>query len=226
MKVSITVFFMVIILFFSIFYSKPSFNGSTAGCAGGGCHNLQNGIVSATALSNLQIQIQVNGVTSGKKVAGEIVDQAGTVVNSTDGSNNNPFTLTAPKEGTYTINAGFKDPQRTWGTTQVTLATTAIGNEQDLVSASYELFQNYPNPFNPSTTIRFSLPVASQVELAIFNLVGQKVATLMNTQKSAGAYSVVWDSKMDNGRQATSGVYIYRLKTESFVTSKKLMLLK
>lgn len=87
--------------------------------------------------------------------------------------------------------------------------------------AEYELSQNYPNPFNPSTTIRYSLPHRSQVFLAVYNALGQRVATLVQDQQEAGVYETNFD-----GSNLASGVYFYRLQAGGFVQSKKLLLLQ
>lgn len=91
---------------------------------------------------------------------------------------------------------------------------------------SYSLSQNVPNPFNPNTTIEFALPRTSEVKLDVFNLLGQKVRTLVDDQLGAGFKRVEWDGKDDNGADVASGVYLYRIKAGSFVESKKMMLLK
>jgi len=85
----------------------------------------------------------------------------------------------------------------------------------------YMLAQNYPNPFNPSTTIRFSLPSEGNVHLAVYDVLGRNVATLVNESKSAGYHEIVFDA----GRLA-SGVYLYQLRAGDFVETKQLMLLK
>ncbi|PTM09772.1 MAG: hypothetical protein DA443_07890 [Bacteroidetes bacterium] len=85
----------------------------------------------------------------------------------------------------------------------------------------FSLDQNYPNPFNPSTTIRFGVPEVSDVKLEVFNMLGQKVATLVNESKDAGFYNVAFDAS-----SLSSGMYIYRLQSGSFVETRKLMLIK
>jgi hypothetical protein len=85
----------------------------------------------------------------------------------------------------------------------------------------YALEQNYPNPFNPSTTIKFSVPEATNVTLAIYNTLGQKVTELVNTKLEAGRYSYQWDA-----RNVATGMYIYELRTDKFVSTKKMILLK
>ena len=85
----------------------------------------------------------------------------------------------------------------------------------------FALEQNYPNPFNPITEINFSIPIATDVKLEIYNVMGQKVATLVNDRLEAGYHTAAWD-----GGDVASGVYFYRLKADSFVQSRKMMLLK
>jgi len=91
---------------------------------------------------------------------------------------------------------------------------------------SYSLDQNYPNPFNPSTTIEFKLPRRSQVNIDIFNLLGQKVFTLLDQGCSAGSYRVDWDGSTDLGRKASTGVYFYRIRAEGYTATKKMIMLK
>jgi flagellar hook assembly protein FlgD len=99
--------------------------------------------------------------------------------------------------------------------------TTLRIRKQQTVPVTYNLEQNYPNPFNPSTTIKFSLPEATNVTLKIYNTLGQKVAEVVNTNLEAGWYSYQWDA----GNVAT-GIYIYELRTNKFVSVKKMLLLK
>ncbi len=91
---------------------------------------------------------------------------------------------------------------------------------------TFSLHQNYPNPFNPTTTIRFSLPKASQVSLMIFNLRGQLVRTLVNDFHAEGAHAYPWDGRDAFNRQVASGTYLYILRAGEFVARKKMTLLK
>ena len=93
---------------------------------------------------------------------------------------------------------------------------------------SFTLNQNYPNPFNSATVIRFALPVTADVDLAIFNLAGQRVATLAERVRQAGTYTVRWDGHDDDGRALASGVYLYRLRTGDGqqIETRKLLLLR
>ena len=87
-------------------------------------------------------------------------------------------------------------------------------------------FYNYPNPFNPSTTIEFSIPKDSDVELSIFNIIGQKVKILAKAKYSQGYYSIVWDGDDELGKPVSSGVYLYKLNVngKNKVTKKCLLL--
>jgi len=93
--------------------------------------------------------------------------------------------------------------------------------DQNQFAASFELSQNYPNPFNPSTKIDFTLTSQSNVTLEVFNVLGQKVATLANGVMSAGKHSVNFDAT-----SFASGMYLYKITAGSFVSSKKMMLIK
>ncbi len=85
----------------------------------------------------------------------------------------------------------------------------------------FELAQNYPNPFNPTTNIQFSLPEASSVNLVVYNLLGQEVATLANGFMEAGIHKVNFDAANLN-----TGLYVYKLEANDFVATKKMMLMK
>lgn len=91
---------------------------------------------------------------------------------------------------------------------------------------SFSLEQNYPNPFNPVTEIAFGIPVNSHVRLDIFNVLGQKVTTLVDGELPAGAHEVTWDGRNSDGGSVSSGVYFYRITADSFTDTRKMMLLK
>ena len=108
---------------------------------------------------------------------------------------------------------------------EVTISNSAINKlmvSGDVIPATYSLDQNYPNPFNPSTKIEFSIPEdVNNVTLTIYNALGQRVAELVNSKMEAGKYSYVW-----NASDVATGLYIYELRTDKFVSVKKMMLLK
>jgi hypothetical protein len=89
-----------------------------------------------------------------------------------------------------------------------------------------EIFQNYPNPFNPATIIEYSIASAGLVEIAIFNVDGQKIRTLVGEVEMPGTYRARWDGKNDRGVPVASGIYFYRLKAGSFCGVKKMLLLR
>ena len=92
---------------------------------------------------------------------------------------------------------------------------------------AFALANNYPNPFNPATTIKYALPQAADVELTVYNVVGQVVRTLVTEHQSAGRYVVEWDATNDNGHSLSSGMYFYRLQAGGeFHEVKKMLLLK
>ncbi len=89
----------------------------------------------------------------------------------------------------------------------------------------FALMQNYPNPFNPTTTIQYTIEKASNVSLDVYNLLGSKVATLVNTYQEAGSYNVIFDSGHLTNK-LSNGVYFYRLTAGTFISTKKIILLK
>lgn len=89
------------------------------------------------------------------------------------------------------------------------------------IPEGFVLDQNYPNPFNPTTTIRFKLPQASNVQLTVYNILGQKVAVLLDTKLNAGTHLVQF-----NARGLASGLYFYRLKAGNYIMNRKMMLIK
>jgi len=90
----------------------------------------------------------------------------------------------------------------------------------------FALDQNYPNPFNPATTITFALSTASQVTLDIYNVMGQRVRTLLDANMPAGYHQIVWDGRSGVGKAVASGVYFYRISAGDFIQCRKMLLLK
>jgi hypothetical protein len=95
-----------------------------------------------------------------------------------------------------------------------------------MVPVEFALYQNYPNPFNPNTEICFDLPKSVGVQLKVFSILGQEVATLIDGARPAGAHRVMWGSKSASGVQVASGVYVYQITAGSFVDSKKMVLIR
>lgn len=104
---------------------------------------------------------------------------------------------------------------------------TGIGGISVITPEDYRLAQNYPNPFNPSTTIEFALPINKQISLGVYNMLGQKVKTLVDNESyTAGTYQVQWDGTNQNGQKVASGVYVYRLTFGNFSKSMRMNLVR
>jgi hypothetical protein len=103
---------------------------------------------------------------------------------------------------------------------------TSVESEKPVGPADFALSQNYPNPFNPETNIAYNINKKANVSLEIFNMLGQKVRTLVNESKTAGSYIVNWDGKNDFGFQVPSGIYFYQLKTNAQTAMKKMIMVK
>ena len=90
----------------------------------------------------------------------------------------------------------------------------------------YKLGQNYPNPFNPTTQISFAIPEPSHVIIEVFNITGQRVATIVDDFMATGAYTVNWNGSDQNGYEVASGIYLYRLTAGTYSETKKMVLMK
>ena len=94
------------------------------------------------------------------------------------------------------------------------------------IPTEFALLNNYPNPFNPVTNIKFQLPQVSDVKLVVYNMLGQKIRTLVDGNKDIGYYNVQWDGKNDNGNQVATGIYIYKFEAGNYIKSQKMILMK
>jgi len=103
---------------------------------------------------------------------------------------------------------------------------TAVEDDPAVLPTGYTLNQNYPNPFNPETIISFDIERAAEVELEVYNALGQKIKTLFDGHAAAGSYKVTWDGTDNDGQKAGSGIYFYRLKSATTSVSRKMLLLK
>jgi hypothetical protein len=107
------------------------------------------------------------------------------------------------------------------GLIKITPEVTSIDENPHVFVKDYQLYQNYPNPFNPVTIINYELRITNYVNLSIYNLLGQKVATLVDKKQAAGRYLFEWDAS-----DFASGIYYYHLKTVEFEDAKKMFLIK
>ena len=105
---------------------------------------------------------------------------------------------------------------------------TSVGDDLDsgALAHTFSVSQNFPNPFNASTSISFSIPEACQVTVAVYNVLGQQVATVLDAVRPAGSYVVTWDGTGHGGAEAASGVYFYRVSAGAFVETRKMLLVK
>jgi hypothetical protein len=113
-------------------------------------------------------------------------------------------------------------------TTRLTLSLTSNGNA---LPKEFALYQNYPNPFNPTTKIKYALPVESRVSAEMYNVLGQRVKTLIDSDQAAGVHVVEWNGTNDQSSPLSSGLYLLKISAEgksgrSFTDVQKLMLLK
>jgi hypothetical protein len=105
-------------------------------------------------------------------------------------------------------------------------SATSVTNQGGALPEQFAVSQNYPNPFNPGTIINYVLPKSSLVTIKIYNILGQEVRTLVNSELQAGYYSVQWNGDNNFGRSVASGVYIYRVTAGKNIKTMKMMYLK
>lgn len=98
--------------------------------------------------------------------------------------------------------------------------TTSVENNNE-TPKDFQLMQNHPNPFNPSTTIRYTIPVESAIQIKIYNVMGMEIETLLNRKQSAGYYNLTFDAS-----NLPSGVYFYTIRANNYTDTKKMILLK
>jgi hypothetical protein len=105
-------------------------------------------------------------------------------------------------------------------------AISGINDANSKLPHEYVLYQNYPNPFNPTTTITYALPKTSNVKIEIFNVLGQRIATLINQEQTAGTHSLEWNAMNSHNSNVTSGVYFLRMQAGTFTNVRKMMLMR
>ena len=108
----------------------------------------------------------------------------------------------------------------------VYLVSTGVEENVEELPSTYSLSQNYPNPFNPTTKIEYMVPKSGNVKIIIYDMLGRNIKTIINEVHNKGKYSVVWNGDDNSGRKVSSGIYLYRMETESFTSVKKLNLIK
>jgi Zn-dependent metalloprotease len=185
------------------------------------------------APSNVNITDSINvvaltwdGIITGKFVSYKIYrSENGLSFNNIDSTSSSSYTDTTVVIGRryyYFVKTSFNQ----WisnpsDTVDVFVQAITSIDSRERMPTVFKLNQNYPNPFNPNTIIKYDLPITNYVELNIYNLIGQKVAILVNEQKMAGYHQVEW-----NASGFASGVYYYQIKAGEFVDVKKMVLLR
>jgi hypothetical protein len=197
-------------------------------------NSLQAGTLTITDATNT-----ISGVSSGITYIKQT--SAGTYAGTVNGPVSWGFNWTAPAAGTgkvyfYASGVAADDNGSSSGdycyhiSQEVPEKATGVSDNQSGGGSAradrFELRQNYPNPFNLATSINYTLKADGLVNLTIYNILGQKVGTLINQKEPAGSYSVQWDSKDEKGRVVPGGIYFYILKAGGFTSSKKMVLLK
>ena len=132
------------------------------------------------------------------------------------------------EEYEYYITAGYSNPDGESAASNIvsiTLTEVSIIEDTDMPTITSSI-GNYPNPFNPETTISFTIPIESNLRIDIYNIKGQKVKALINGVYEAGNHKIVWNGLDDNGQNVGSGIYLYRMKTDDFSQTKKMVLMK
>ena len=187
---------------------------------------------------NEELPPPINLRISATKVTGQAPSDATVEIFSDNADEGKLYegTTTADSSGNFSWNGSLFGPYIT------ATATDSEGNTSEFsqpfnitdveeqtesgVPEKFSLSQNYPNPFNPQTQIRFSLPETGEVKLQIFNLTGQKIATLLDRELSAGEHMVIWNGCNESGSNAASGIYLYWLQSGSLIKTKKMVLLR
>ncbi|MBL7148614.1 MAG: T9SS type A sorting domain-containing protein [Candidatus Cloacimonetes bacterium] len=99
-------------------------------------------------------------------------------------------------------------------------------NQENIINFNKRDFNNFPNPFNPATTISFNLDTESNVSIAVYNVKGQKVTTLVDKHFENGSHTVTWNGKDSNNKSVSSGIYFYKISAGKSSAMKKMLLLK
>jgi hypothetical protein len=131
-------------------------------------------------------------------------------------------------KGSHTITTNYDKFFQTYVVASKSTKTITEVQQDNEISLPehFSLGQNYPNPFNPETVIEYQLPHPSEVEIDIFNLHGQKVATLVREYQSAGSHKTIWNGRDESNQPVASGLYLYQLKADKSVTVRKMLVLR
>jgi choice-of-anchor B domain-containing protein len=185
------------------------------------------------AISNTQVQPSTLIYTVAENPPVDwltILKSAGSVVSGQTDSVGITLDASSLNEGTYSTDIvvsgnDTNNPTETITVNLVVESVTGISDNANIPDV-YALGENYPNPFNPSTSIPYQLPQPGDVRIEIYNMLGQKVKTLVNNKKEPGYYTASWEGLNDNGFQVSSGIYLYRIEAGEFSSVRKMILMK
>ncbi len=177
------------------------------------------------ACSGLRATVSVTDPSSAVSGCRVVLSENGEVIGefTTDPSGTVSLPGTLSPGASYTVSAvmdGYSIGQESF----VPSIAADVDDEIGVLPHAFALNQNYPNPFNPSTVISFELPKSGRAALNVFNVLGQKVATLQEGELAAGAHEVHWNACDESGHQVASGVYFYQLETDEYSDVKKMVL--
>lgn len=198
-----------------------------------------NGVASLPVLSNSLTRAVVSGTVQGvvrkpnnQPLGGATISAGG---NTATTNSSGLYSLSLPV-GVYSVTCSAQGYQPSTVSNITIIADQSVtqnftlaisANEDDLVPVMVTALNgNYPNPFNPETTISYAIKEAGDVRLEVFNLKGQKVRSLVNGRQSTGHYSIVFDARDDKGQALSSGIYLYRLTAQNYLSTRKMMLME
>ncbi|MDZ7332713.1 MAG: amidohydrolase family protein [candidate division KSB1 bacterium] len=136
------------------------------------------------------------------------------------------YTMTGEQTNDLAAEMTIVGGEIVWDDGKNPVIVVSVDDHDNRIPMDLQLAQNYPNPFNPGTTIQFQIPAAAEVELRIYNMLGENVRILLKESCGAGLHSIQWDGCDDAGKPLASGVYWYLIKYQDHVQAKKLLLLK
>ncbi len=179
----------------------------------------------SSAAATATINIVGTGGSANVSITGGAVDGKTYYMNDVYNGNSLPLTFSGGQTSFSATLPGYGSAIYILSDSAISMSFPVITSVEEDAGASqpteFSLSQNYPNPFNPTTTIRYTLPEKSRVRIDIYNTLGQRVETLVNSEQAAGMYNVVF-----NGNRLASGVYFYKLTAGSFIKVDKMLMLK
>ena len=176
-------------------------------------------ILPTQSTSTLKYEVQYSQQADfGNAITVSDLDKPSLEVNNLD--QNSVYYWRASSKTSGGISSSYSAP-----TSFNTGSATAVEGEEELPT-QFELSQNYPNPFNPTTVISFQLSAGSFVTLKVYDMLGREIKTLANSQMNAGKYNLNWNGEDNYGSKVASGAYIYRITAGSFISTRKMVLIK